>query len=520
MTASHGSPHDLPADHPFLQTQGIAKPPRHRRGVPPDHSRRAPGGSIERRPSPSRRLPVSPRVFWPGLIGAVLLVWTLSGLAVRAFSSGEILPGTSIQGVELGGQTRESAIGPIERIEPQTLKLAGPERTVTIRAPQAGLVIDPVASAERAYSSGRNGVAALLQGPLVLLRDRDLLPVYRPADAKRLASTINRIADRIDRRPFVGALDIDPETLEVTAEQPKAGVEVRRDLTRERILDAFATGDRSIEIPAHHRAAPDPAEVTKDADQAREFLREPVRIETMGGPAEFTPAQMAGVLVIESTGDDSSTGVRLGADREAVESLVGQLADERDRPARDARLVTPALPPVNLSEQGDLGWQPKPDAATVKPGRNGRVIGRDESVKATVKAVQEGSHEVRFPTERDDASVTTAMLKDATSLLGTFTTSFSCCEPRVTNIQTIARTVDGTVIGPGEQFSLNGISGERTEAKGYKSAPTIGEGNTLVDSVGGGVSQFSTTTYNAAYFAGLQIDAHTPHSFYIDRYPA
>ncbi len=353
----------------------------------------------------------------------------------------------------------------------------------------------------------------------MLLTDRDLLPVYRPANEKRLARSINRIADRIDRRPFVGALRIDPETLEVSTERPEAGVEVRRDLTRERILDAFAAGDGSIDIPVNHRAAPDPDAVTKVANEAREFLREPLRIETMGGPAAFTPQQMAGVLVIESTDEDPGTGIRLGADRDAVRALVDELAGERDRPARDARLVTPALPPVNLSEQGDLTWRPKPDAASVKPGRNGRVIRRNEAVKATVEAVQGGNHRVTFPTERADATVTTAMLKDATSLLGTFTTSFSCCEPRVTNIQTIAKTVDGTVIMPGGQFSLNGISGERTEAKGYKPAPTIGEGNTLVDSVGGGVSQFSTTTYNAAYFAGLQIDAHTPHSFYIDRYP-
>jgi vancomycin resistance protein YoaR len=116
-------------------------------------------------------------------------------------------------------------------------------------------------------------------------------------------------------------------------------------------------------------------------------------------------------------------------------------------------------------------------------------------------------------------AVPTSAMRNARSLLGTFTTSFSCCEPRVTNIQRIAKTVDGTVVAPGEQFSLNGVAGERTRAKGYKPAPTIGDNNELVDSVGGGVSQFSTTLYNAAYFAGLQIDAHTPHSFYIDRYP-
>jgi vancomycin resistance protein YoaR len=88
----------------------------------------------------------------------------------------------------------------------------------------------------------------------------------------------------------------------------------------------------------------------------------------------------------------------------------------------------------------------------------------------------------------------------------------------VTNIQRIAKSIDRTIIAPGQQFSLNGLAGERTLAKGYVEAPFIA-GNKIEPSVGGGVSQFSTTMYNAAYFAGLQIDAHQPHSLYIDRYP-
>jgi hypothetical protein len=44
-------------------------------------------------------------------------------------------------------------------------------------------------------------------------------------------------------------------------------------------------------------------------------------------------------------------------------------------------------------------------------------------------------------------------------------------------------------------------------------------GGQLVDSVGGGISQIATTLYNAAFFAGLRLVAHTPHSFYISRYP-
>lgn len=244
-----------------------------------------------------------------------------------------------------------------------------------------------------------------------------------------------------------------------------------------------------------------------------------MRITTAGGPASFVPQQIAGILTVEST-DDAGAGIRLGADEERTASLVADLARRRDRQARNAGLDTPPLPPVNLSEQGDLTWLPKPGAASVTQARTGRRIRQQQAIENTMDAVRTGVHRVRFPTERVEPEVTTKAMRGATSLLGTFTTSYSCCEPRVTNIQRMAKTVDGTVINPGEQFSLNGVAGERTRANGYKPAPTIGEGNKLIDTVGGGVSQFSTTTYNAAYFAGLQIDAHTPHSFYIDRYPA
>jgi hypothetical protein len=50
-------------------------------------------------------------------------------------------------------------------------------------------------------------------------------------------------------------------------------------------------------------------------------------------------------------------------------------------------------------------------------------------------------------------------------------------------------------------------------------APQI-SGGKLEDGVGGGVSQVATTLFNAAFFAGLKIEAHQPHSFYISRYPA
>ena len=79
------------------------------------------------------------------------------------------------------------------------------------------------------------------------------------------------------------------------------------------------------------------------------------------------------------------------------------------------------------------------------------------------------------------------------------------------------------MVFPGQTFSINEVVGPRTVEKGYLEDCAIINGEVLCEghaaNIGGGVSQFSTTAYNAAYFAGLQIDAHTPHSFYISRYP-
>jgi vancomycin resistance protein YoaR len=65
---------------------------------------------------------------------------------------------------------------------------------------------------------------------------------------------------------------------------------------------------------------------------------------------------------------------------------------------------------------------------------------------------------------------------------------------------------------------MNAILGERTPAKGYVEAGIIRNGR-AAESVGGGISQVSTTIFNASFFAGVQLDAWTPHYYYISRYP-
>ena len=118
----------------------------------------------------------------------------------------------------------------------------------------------------------------------------------------------------------------------------------------------------------------------------------------------------------------------------------------------------------------------------------------------------------KFTTEKAKATLPKGMIS-------TFTTRF---DPngggRVANIRLAARTLNGTYVPPGGTFSLNGVLGQRTPEKGYQKGGVIQNGR-LSENYGGGISQVSTTVFNAAFFSGMKFLEYSPHGFYISRYP-
>ena len=103
--------------------------------------------------------------------------------------------------------------------------------------------------------------------------------------------------------------------------------------------------------------------------------------------------------------------------------------------------------------------------------------------------------------------------------IGTFTTNHAAGEPRVLNIHRIADLIRGQVIEPGATFSINDFVGRRTAEKGFVDAPVIDEHYNFTSDIGGGISQFATTIFNAAFFSGLDITSYFMHGIYISRYP-
>ncbi|MGX6603516.1 VanW family protein [Micromonosporaceae bacterium Da 78-11] len=207
----------------------------------------------------------------------------------------------------------------------------------------------------------------------------------------------------------------------------------------------------------------------------------------------------------------------LAVDRAAGRAALDERLRELRRPARN-RSVRLAAPSVVLDGKADLSYPASRRGVEVDPGEAGQEVDTAGGVERLEEAARTGRGSVRLAVTAVPPGDDTPKLAGVDQLIGTFTTYHPCCAPRVTNIHRIARLIDGTVVRPGETFSLNDAAGERTAAHGFVPAPAIVDGE-IEDQFGGGVSQFSTTLFNATWFAGLDIRRHQPHSLYISRYP-
>ncbi len=96
--------------------------------------------------------------------------------------------------------------------------------------------------------------------------------------------------------------------------------------------------------------------------------------------------------------------------------------------------------------------------------------------------------------------------------LATFTTKTTSNSKRNTNVKLAAEAINGIVLLPGEEFSFNDRVGERTEAKGYKGAAAYNNGE-VVEEIGGGVCQVSSTLYNVVLKAGLKTTVRRSHTY-------
>ncbi len=137
------------------------------------------------------------------------------------------------------------------------------------------------------------------------------------------------------------------------------------------------------------------------------------------------------------------------------------------------------------------------------------------SIEEVENLLKEEKEEYRIPLKIVKPEFTTDKLgeKAFPDLISTFSTKYDASNiNRSTNLELAAGKINNTVLMPGEEFSYNKIVGERTIQAGYKEA-AIYEGGKVVDGLGGGICQISSTLYNTALYANLEITERQNHQF-------
>jgi vancomycin resistance protein YoaR len=253
----------------------------------------------------------------------------------------------------------------------------------------------------------------------------------------------------------------------------------------------------SLETAAQHALA---QRVTLDLDgkEVPTSWQELAFVVDDASLARLADRLAADKVEVASIGDDvfarHELAVPLVMDRDkGVEALIG-FKDRYDRAPIDAR--------VDLEKR------------TVKAEQPGFGIDIYASVGSLEQAARSGAARASLVTASIPPSVTRAKLGniDVSHIMGYFETHYPMGErDRNYNLKVAAEKLNGHVIMPGEEFSFNGIVGDRTEKEGYRVAHVISAGE-LIDGLAGGTCQISSTLHGAAFFAGLDIVKSRPHS--------
>lgn len=172
------------------------------------------------------------------------------------------------------------------------------------------------------------------------------------------------------------------------------------------------------------------------------------------------------------------------------------------------------------SEASVAGFDEASYAFTFSEGSAGATLDQEKLVRDLKSALEAGGGQVTREIKTTTPTITAAELASQFGLVtSAVTNASSSSSARLTNIKLAVQSINATKLEPGEEFSFNGIVGQRTAARGYQSAPAF-SGGELTEELGGGICQVSTTLFNAAVKANFNITERHAHSMpvsYVDK---
>lgn len=429
-----------------------------------------------------------------------------------------IAAGTTVSGVDLSGLSPEQAstrlseqIG-TQLAQPVTLTVGQGSSELT--PAESGISLDAEASVDE--------VTGFTLNPITI--------------AQRLSGTETDAVVRIDAQALTGALEdrigsmangavsatvtLEGTDVVTTPAQDGVGLDVKASVDKLN-QEGWPLGEQSIALVEGTAV---PAITDAEAEDFVEGTLNPMlsanmTVTTAGTEVESKATSPTLVLTPQATASMttiSTDGGQLAATLDPAtlhQALVATLGDV-EKPAIDASWT------IDGTQEGAAGDTPQ----YVAPAQGLGIDLAALSVSLTTTAARgtdQASRTVALPmTVLEPQDTTPEADWGVKEVVGEYSTPYNGADlPRTQNLQRGAELINGTVVKPGEVFSLEETLGEVDYEHGFADAGIISNGE-HVDSLGGGLSQVATTVFNAGFEAGMDDTEHHPHQYFFDRYPA
>ena len=454
--------------------------------------------------------------------GFALVAIAVTSVAVAAMSQGAVLPRVAVGGVSVAGLDRSEAANALESVLPSLTDgeavIAVGEDTAVIAYGEVGRRYDLDAMVADAYAIGRSGNP--LTDTIARLRSvfagTDLPVRVHAFDEERLDRAVAAAATELSYTAVDAAVTRDGTTFTVTPSTVGRGIgesELRAALGAE--LATTSSDDVTLRLDAQ---LIEPAVATAAAEAAAASATAmsaalPLTIEGATAdeePITLAPETIAAWITFETVGDGGYEAV---LDTEAVTAAIEQMAASINREPVEAS--------ISVAGSG-LGG--------VVPGQDGRELDVAASANNVIVALERRATGapvagVALTVNVAEPSFTTAeaqALLPQMQMISSWTTYYVPGEGNGfgNNINIGAWDIDGRNLYPGEWFSFWDSIGPVTVERGYRYGGAIINGrSTQGVAIGGGICSTSTTIFNAALRAGLEMGIRANHYYYIDRYP-
>ncbi len=441
--------------------------------------------------SPSRRKRGTLRK----IAGPVVIVCAILAVLVAAdywLNAGKIYGGVEVGTISLGGKTPAEAQEIIQERTTGALKefeFTGPQGESTFTAKEMGVSFDVQASVDEAYAVGRQG---------------NLLD--RMAERTKAAFGTVTIPPKVDYTPRIAQENVRNLAAKLNREPRKASVRI---VGSEVQVDSSSDGYR-LDFPATmnnvNRSVED---MTGKVEVLGGTVKPEITTQEAEAAAEKAQKAMGGQLVLRAQGKQWTLSPADVGSALKVEQKDSDIQVSLDRGLMKDRLANVY---TDLTvEPVEAGYEINGTQVTVTPSQTGKSIKTQELLGAIEGGIFEGKREYQVPVVTAEPQLTTARAEalKPTELLGSYRTNYAIVPDngdRAENLQIASNAVSGTLVAPGEVFSMNG----RVAGLDYNATKVIINGReTKAD--GGGLCQVTSTLYNAVNYAGLDVIERYPH---------